>query len=109
MPKAMSRLAAVERTDARKNTACDTFGVAGLRIGHAMGADRHLVTTRRYIMKARSGVGGQEASLRAELRGCFNGVPRPKVVGVSDVVALNTARMAKAARRAEKAWLKEIS
>lgn len=40
--------------------------------------------------------------------GAFTGIGRPKVVGVSEVVALSNRRMASAARRAEKAWLKTL-
>jgi len=40
--------------------------------------------------------------------GAFTGTGRPKVVGVSEQVALSTRRMNAAARRAEKAWLRTL-
>jgi hypothetical protein len=40
--------------------------------------------------------------------GAFTGIGRPKVVGVSEVVALSNRRMAAAARRAERSWLKSL-
>ena len=43
-----------------------------------------------------------------ENTGAFTGIGRPKVVGVSEQVALSTRRMASAARRAERQWLKSL-
>jgi hypothetical protein len=40
--------------------------------------------------------------------GTFTGVGRPKVVGISEHVALVTRRNAAAARRAEKTWMREL-
>jgi hypothetical protein len=40
--------------------------------------------------------------------GAFTGVGRPKVVGVSEVVALSNRRLASSARRAERAWLRTL-
>jgi len=62
----------------------------------------------RKAAKQGSTVGGQEASLRAQLRGSFNGVPRPKVVGVSDQVALATRYMERDAAKALRAWKRTL-
>jgi hypothetical protein len=43
-----------------------------------------------------------------ENTGAFTGIGRPKVVGVSEQVALSNRRMAQAARRAERQWLKTL-
>ena len=59
-------------------------------------------------MKARSFTGGEEARHRVELRGHFNGTPRPKVVGVSDQVALSTLTMQRDAARAMRQWRKSL-
>ena len=40
--------------------------------------------------------------------GVFTGKGRPPVVGVSDTVAMSNRRMAAAARRAERQWLKSL-
>lgn len=59
-------------------------------------------------MKAVSPVGGQEARFRSEMKGSFNGVPRPKVVGVSEQVALSTRYMQRDAAKALKAWRRTL-
>lgn len=46
---------------------------------------------------------------RKAVRPIFNGVPAPKLTGVSDTVAYATVTNARAARKAEKAWLKTLS
>ena len=53
-------------------------------------------------------VGGQEGRIRCDLRGHFNGTPRPKVVGVSEQVALATRYMERDAARAMKAWRRTL-
>lgn len=53
-------------------------------------------------------VGGQEARVRMDLRGTFNGTPRPKVVGVSEQVAFATSRMEREAAKAMKAWKRTL-
>jgi len=53
-------------------------------------------------------VGGQEGRYRVEMRGTFNGTPRPKVVGVSDQVAFATKRMEQDAAKAYKAWKRTL-
>jgi hypothetical protein len=40
--------------------------------------------------------------------GAFTGIGRPSLKGVSDVVAIATVKNAKAARRAERAWMREL-
>jgi hypothetical protein len=43
-----------------------------------------------------------------ENTGAFTGTGRPKVVGVSEQVALSSRRMNAAARRAERQWLRTL-
>jgi hypothetical protein len=69
-------------------------------------------TTRRYMMrkaaKLGTAVGGQEARMRVDMRGTFNGTPRPKVVGVSEQVALSTRIMQRDAAKALRAWKRTL-
>lgn len=54
----------------------------------------------------------QSSELRSErvkMRGTFGAFRRPPVVGVSDDVAYKATINAKAARRAEKAWLRSLT
>ena len=60
------------------------------------------------MSKMGSPVRGQEARLRSEMKGCFNGVPRPKVVGVSEQVALSTRHMERDAAKALRAWKRTL-
>ena len=58
--------------------------------------------------KLGTAVGGQEGKFRVEMRGQFNGTPRPKVVGVSDVVAYATKMQERDAAKAMKAWKRTL-
>jgi len=58
--------------------------------------------------KLGTAVGGQEGKFRVEMRGQFNGTPRPKVVGVSDQVAMATRQMQKDAAKALRAWKRTL-
>jgi hypothetical protein len=62
----------------------------------------------RKASKPGTTVGGQEGRIRMDLRGTFNGTPRPKVVGVSEQVALSTRIMERDAARAMKAWRRTL-
>jgi hypothetical protein len=43
-----------------------------------------------------------------EVTGSFGAFRKPKVVGISDAVAISTRSLNRSARRAEKAWLKTL-
>jgi len=62
----------------------------------------------RKAAKLGTTVGGQEGRFRVDMRGTFNGTPRPKVVGVSDQVALSTRHMERDAAKALRAWKRTL-
>ena len=62
----------------------------------------------RKASKLGTAVGGQEGRIRMDLRGHFNGTPRPKVVGVSEQVAMSTRRMEQDAAKALRAWKRTL-
>lgn len=59
-------------------------------------------------MKLTTTVGGQEGRFRVEMRGTFNSFSRPKVVGVSEQVALSTHIMQRDAAKALRAFKRTL-
>ena len=72
------------------------------------GASPHGGGKVKKAAKLGTAVGGQEGRYRVEMRGTFNGTPRPKVVGVSDQVAFATKTMERDAAKALWAWKRTL-